>query len=169
MWSNKSLKLTFLSATIVFAANAFSAQIDGVPFYKQDREKCGPASLASVLAYYGVPIQPDAISESTYDPKLKGSLITDLENYARRMGFITESGQGDMERLKKFIDNRKPVIALVDTGMWIAAKPHYLVLFGYNDEGFVMHDGENPSQVCPYPEFFRMWEKMGRIYLLVHR
>jgi ABC-type bacteriocin/lantibiotic exporter with double-glycine peptidase domain len=163
------LKLSFLLATIVFAANAFSAQIDGVPFFKQDREKCGPASLASVLSYYGVSIEPDTISESTYNPKLKGSLITDLENYARRMGFSTESGQGDMERLKKFIDNKKPVIALVDLGLWVVAKPHYVVLFGYNKEGFVMHDGENPSQVCSYSKFYRIWEKMGRAYLLVYR
>jgi ABC-type bacteriocin/lantibiotic exporter with double-glycine peptidase domain len=167
--SNKSLKLTFLFATIVFAVNAFSAQIEGVPFVKQDPEKCGPASLASVLSYYGVSIHPDAISESTYHPKLKGSLITDLENFGRRIGFITESGQGDMERLKKFIDNQKPVIALVDLGIWIVAKPHYLVLFGYNDEGFIMHDGENPSQICPYAVFYRTWEKMGRVYLLVYR
>ena len=163
------MKLSLLFATILFAANGFSAEIDGVPFFKQDREKCGPASLASVLAYYGVPIQPDAISESTYNPKLKGSLITDLENYARRMGFVTESGQGDMERLKQFIDSKKPVITLVDLGLWIAAKPHYLVLFGYNAEGFIMHDGENPSQTCPFSVFYRMWEKMGRVYLLVYR
>jgi len=163
------LKLSFLFATIIFASNAFSGQIDGVPFFKQDREKCGPASLASVLSYYGVSIQPDVISESTYNPKLKGSLITDLENYARRMGFVTESGQGDLESLKKFIDNKKPVITLVDLGLWIVARPHYLVLFGYNTEGFIMHDGENPAQLCPYPEFFRIWEKMGRTYLLVYR
>jgi ABC-type bacteriocin/lantibiotic exporter with double-glycine peptidase domain len=163
------LKLSFLFVTILFAANAFSAQIDGVPFVKQEREKCGPASLASVLAYYGVPIQPDVISESTYNRKLKGSLITDLENYARRTGFITESGRGDMETLKKFIDNKKPVITLVDLGLWVLARPHYLVLFGYNEEGFIVHDGENPSQIWSYPEFQRIWEKAGHTYLLVYR
>jgi len=163
------LKFFLLFATTLFAANAFSAQIEGVPFVKQDREKCGPASLASVLSYYGVSIEPETISESTYDPKLKGSLITDLENYARRMGFSTESGRGDMERLKGFIDGKKPVITLVDRGLWVAARPHYLVLFGYNEEGFTVHDGENPSQVWPYSEFYRMWKKMGNTYLLVYR
>ena len=162
------MKLPFL-AIILFAGNAFSAQVDGVPFFKQDREKCGPASLASVLSYYGLSVEPEIISESAYNPKLKGSLITDLENYARRMGFTTESGQGDVSRLKKFIENGKPVIALVDLGIWMAARPHYLVLFGYNEEGFIMHDGEKPSQMCPYPEFRRIWEKMGRAYLLVYR
>ena len=163
------MKFFLLFATTLFAANAFSAQIEGVPFVKQDREKCGPASLASVLSYYGVSIEPETISESTYNPKLKGSLITDLENYARRMGFATESGQGDMERLKGFINSKKPVITLVDLGLWVAARPHYLVLFGYNEEGFTVHDGENPSQACPYSEFYRMWKKMGSTYLLVYR
>jgi ABC-type bacteriocin/lantibiotic exporter with double-glycine peptidase domain len=163
------LKLSFLFATILFAANAFSAQIEGVPFVKQEREKCGPASLASVFSYYGVSIQPDVISEATYTPKLKGSLITDLENYARRTGFTTESGRGDVKALKEFIDNKKPVIALVDLGLWVVARPHYLVLFGYNEEGFIVHDGEIPSQVWSYSEFSRIWEKTGRTYLLVYR
>ena len=163
------MKFSLLFATILFAANAFSAQIDGVPFVKQEPEKCGPASLASVLTYYGVSIQPDAISEATYDPKLKGSLITDLENYARRMGFNTESGRGDTGTLKKFIDDKKPVITLVDLGLWILARPHYLVLFGYDEEGFIVHDGENPSQVWSYSEFHRIWKKTGRAYLLVYR
>ena len=163
------MKFSLLFATILFAANAFSAQIDGVPFVKQEPEKCGPASLASVLTYYGVSIQPDAISEATYNPKLKGSLITDLENYARRMGFNTESGRGDTGTLKKFIDDKKPVITLVDLGLWILARPHYLVLFGYDEEGFIVHDGQNPSQTWSYSEFHRIWEKTGRAYLLVYR
>jgi ABC-type bacteriocin/lantibiotic exporter with double-glycine peptidase domain len=163
------LKSSFFLAIILFAANAFSAQIDGVPFFKQEREKCGPAALASVLAYYGVSIHPEAVSEATYNPKLKGSLITDLENYARRAGFITESARGDVETLKKSIDDRKPVITLVDLGFWMVARPHYLVLFGYNEEGFIVHDGENSSRVFSYSEFQKAWEKTGRVYLLVHR
>lgn len=136
---------------------------------KQDREQCGPASLASVLSYYGVPVQPEAVSESTYNKKLKGALITDLENFARRSGFRTESGRGTIEHLKASIREQKPVIVLIDLGFWVASRPHYLVLFGYTPEGFIAHNGETASQLYRYADFRKMWEKIGSTYLLVYK
>jgi ABC-type bacteriocin/lantibiotic exporter with double-glycine peptidase domain len=163
------LKVSFLFAFLAVAANGLAFQIEGVPFVKQDREQCGPASLASVFFYYGVFIAPDTIRDSTYSRKLKGSLITDLENFARRSNFQTESGQGTVEQLKEFIHQRKPIIVLVDLGSWITSRPHYLVLFGYNPEGFVAHDGETPSQLYRYADFRERWEKIGSTYLLVYK
>lgn len=136
---------------------------------KQEREQCGPASLASVFSYYGVSVPPDAIGKSTYNRKLKGSLITDLENFARRSGFQTESGQGTVEQLKESIRQNKPVIVLVDLGFWVTSRPHYLVLFGYTPEGFIAHNGERPSQLYGYADFRKMWEKIGSTYLLVYK
>lgn len=163
------MKLSFLFVFVAFGANSLFFQIEGVPFVKQDREQCGPASLASVLSYYGVSIQPDIISKSTYNPKLRGSLITDLENFARRSGFRTESGQGTVEKLKEFIHQRKPVIVLIDQGFWITSRPHYLVLFGYNQKGFMAHNGETPSRLYGYADFCKMWDKIGSTYLLVYK
>jgi len=163
------LKLPLLLVFIALSANAPAFQIEGVPFVKQDREQCGPASLSSVLSYYGVSIQPDVIRSSTYNAKLKGSLITDLENFARRSGFKTESGQGTVEQLKELIHQGKPVIVLVDLGPLIVSRSHYLVLFGYNQEGFIAHNGETPSQLYGYADFRKMWEKVGSVYLLVYK
>jgi ABC-type bacteriocin/lantibiotic exporter with double-glycine peptidase domain len=162
-------RLSFLLVFVAFGANSLVFQIDGVPFVKQDREQCGPASLASVFFYYGVSIQTDVISKSIYDPKLRGSLITDLENFARRQGFRTESGRGTVEKLKEFIRQRKPVIVLIDQGFWIISRPHYLVLFGYNQEGFIAHNGETPSRLYGYADFRKMWDKIGSTYLLVYK
>lgn len=163
------MKVSFFLVIFALGANALTFQIEGVPFVKQDREKCGPASLASVFSYYGVSIPPDIISHSTYNPKLKGALITDLENFARRNSFQTESGQGTLEKLKEFIHQERPVIVLIDLGFWITSRPHYLVLIGYNEEGFIAHNGETPSELYRYSDFRKMWEKIGNTYLLVYK
>ncbi len=109
------------------------------------------------------------ISEATYHEKLRGSLITDVENFARRWAFQTESGQGTIDKLKDCIHQKKPVIVLVDLGFWITSRPHYLIVFGYSDEGLIAPDGEKPSQLYRTSDFEKVWEKMGRAYLLVYR
>jgi ABC-type bacteriocin/lantibiotic exporter with double-glycine peptidase domain len=159
----------FAIALAVIAGEVSAFQIESVPFVKQDRQQCGPASLASVLSFYGVSVQANSVSEVTYDPRIGGSLITDLENFARRLGFRTESGQGTVEKVKGFINQKMPVIVLIDLGFWLASKPHYLVLFGYTEKGFIAHDGERASKIYDYSEFGKKWDKMGNTYLLIYR
>jgi ABC-type bacteriocin/lantibiotic exporter with double-glycine peptidase domain len=166
------LKLSFFTASVIIvtlAVNAFAFQIEGVPFVKQEGQECGPAALASVLSFYGVAVQVDSISEATYNQKLRGSLITDLEDFAHRLGFQTVSSQGTVEKIKVFIHRQRPVIVLVDLGFWIRSRPHYLVLYGYNKDGFIAHDGVKASRIYAYSDFEKMWGKLGCPYLLVYR
>lgn len=151
------------------ASNALALEIEGVPFIKQDSRFCGPASLASVMTYYGTPTDQKAVAGAVYSEKLQGALITDLERYAREAGFETKSGRGTPEGLKTEIDRGRPVIVLVDLGLWVVSKPHYLLVFGYDGEGFKAHDGYTPGNRFPYARFVEIWEKMGSVYLLVYR
>lgn len=153
---------------LVFASNAGAEQIEGVPFYRQERYQCGPATLASVLAYYRNPVDTDRIIRETYNETLKGSLMPDLENYAGTLGFKTESGQGTLQKIKDSVLARKPVIVLIDNGVWLAARPHYIVVFGFNEEGFIAHDGNHPSVLFRYMKFENAWKKMGKPYLIIH-
>lgn len=154
---------------LAIAAQTMSFQLEGVPFVAQAREQCGPAALSSVLSYHGMDIETETISRSTYSEKLKGSLITDLENFAGNLALQTRSGRaGTIEGLKGFIHDGRPVIVLVDLGRWFVSQPHYLVVFGYSPEGLIVHDGEKPSRLFGYADFDGIWEKMGRPYLLVH-
>jgi ABC-type bacteriocin/lantibiotic exporter with double-glycine peptidase domain len=160
----KSILLSFL-----IAVTALTHVIEGVPFVKQDTQYCGPASLASVLNYYGDSVDQKTIGKETYSEKLKGALITDLENFARARGFRTRSGTGQLEDLRSALSGGVPVIVLIDQGFWVVSRPHYLVVFGYDDEGFIAHDGYRASQRYPYPEFQKLWIKAGSTYLLVYR
>jgi len=162
------VQVSLFLISLAIAAQTATLQIEGVPFVAQAREQCGPAALSSVLAYYGLELAPETIAKTTHSEKLKGSLITDLENFARGLAFQTESRRGTVEELRAFIHEGKPVIVLVDQGRWFVSQPHYLVLFGYSPEGLIAHDGERASRLFRYPDFERLWQKMGRAYLLVY-
>jgi len=165
----KSALKKIILLSILLASNALAFEIEGVPFIQQDSQFCGPAALASVMTYYGAPVDQKIIGSRVYSEKLQGALITDLEIYARDAGFETNSGRGTVEGLKAEIDQRHPVIVLVDRGFWVLSRAHYLVVFGYDDEGFTAHNGFSASMRYRYDEFREVWDKMGNAYLLIYR
>ncbi|HOD35404.1 MAG TPA: C39 family peptidase [Syntrophales bacterium] len=154
---------------ILIASTAATHIIEGVPFVKQDSQYCGPASLSSILSFYGDTVDQKTIGQDTYCEKFKGALITDLENFARKRGFKTRSGRGTLEDIRSAVSGGTPVIVLVDRGFWMVSRTHYLVIFGYDDGGFIAHNGYRASQRFPYPEFQKLWTKAGSTYLLVYR
>jgi len=154
---------------ILISAQATSVMISGVPFIRQDTNFCGPAALASVMSYYGDTIDQQAIGAATYDAKLQGSLISDLENFARSRGFETTADRGSVERVKEFLRQKKPVIVLVDLGWWFVSRAHYLVIIGYTGEGFIAHSGYEASKLYDYEKFTKLWKKIGSTYLVVYR
>lgn len=151
------------------ALSSYAHEITNVPFVLQKTSYCGPASLASVMNYYGDRISQEEIGRSVYTEKLNGSLITDLENFAKTKKFATILSTGTTNDLKRYLDQEKPVIVLVEMGFWIISRPHYLVLTGYNPKGFTAHTGYRPSRLLPHAEFNRMWREMGNPFLVVFR
>ncbi|MCX7771097.1 MAG: C39 family peptidase [Proteobacteria bacterium] len=142
--------------------------MDNVPFVQQEGDFCGPAGLASVLAYYGQNISQHDIAKVVFDRRLKGSLISDLKKYAENQGFNAEFSSGDIDKIKYYIDQRKPVIALIDIGFFVFSRPHYVVVFGYDDKGFLCHFGYIANQKIGFEKFKRMWNKLGNTYLVIY-
>jgi len=146
-----------------------SLKLLDVPFVKQRDQFCGPASLSSVFAYYGVNISQEDIASEVYDPRLKGALITDLENYAKKRGFKTLLKEGSLQELKQAIDMGIPPIVLVDLGyLWVSV-PHYMVVVGYDKNTFFVHTGYEEKKKYTDKELDRLWKKMGRAMLLIYK
>ncbi len=156
-------------AFFVLTAVSVYGKTLSVPFVKQQSEFCGPAALSSVFAYYGVNISQEKIAQKVYLPQLKGALITDLENYAKSLGFKTNSAQGDIQTVKSFIDRKIPVIVLLDYGFLMFIKPHYVVVVGYNEDGFIAHTGYEKNKLIKYRDFEKLWGKTGKVYLAIYR
>jgi ABC-type bacteriocin/lantibiotic exporter with double-glycine peptidase domain len=159
----------FLLSFFLAVAGGASHLIPGVPFVMQDSQYCGPASLSSVLSYYGDPLDQKTIGKAVFTPKLQGALLTDLENFGRGRGFQTKIGRGSRGDIQEFLLAGKPVIVLVDLGFWVISKPHYLVVYGYNERGFLAHNGFEADQLYLFEKFEAIWEKAGNSFLLVYR
>lgn len=138
-----------------------------MPFVQQKRDLCGPSALSSVLSYYGSQVSQEEIGKVVFDSRLKGSLITDLKKYAESLGFNAEFSSGDISKIRYFIDQKKPVIALIDMGFFMFSRPHYVVVYGYDNEGFICHTGFKANEKIKHYKFKKMWEKMGCTYLVV--
>jgi ABC-type bacteriocin/lantibiotic exporter with double-glycine peptidase domain len=140
--------------------------ITGVPFRPQEQQDdCGPSALASVLAYRGQSVPVAEIANAVYDPRLGGSLLPDMENYVRQQGFATRSGRGDLALLRQAIDAGRPVVIPVETGIWRVSRPHYVVVFGYDQRRFLAHAGVQEGVFIDADDLLRRWEKMNRLYL----
>ncbi|HNY65235.1 MAG TPA: cysteine peptidase family C39 domain-containing protein [Deltaproteobacteria bacterium] len=161
------MKILLLLCTLL-SVRAEAFEIQGVPFVKQASNFCGPASLESVMSYYGVSEDQDTIARSVYCQGLEGSLITDLENYARLKGFKTKLAQGGLDDIEGLVRENRPVIVLVDMGFWVVSKPHYLVVTGVTDSDVVAHTGHEPSRRFSREDFTKIWKKKGSVYLVIH-
>lgn len=160
------MKLLILLVAL-FSLSEEASGIEGVPFVRQESRFCGPAALSSVMAYYGRDIGQGTIAQAVYCEGLKGSLITDLETYARGKGFNTRLAQGELDDLRRFTDAGRPVIVLVDTGFWVVSRPHYLVVTDVTESSLRAHTGHQAAQAFSREEFERIWKKKGSVYLLV--
>ncbi|MEZ4598254.1 MAG: cysteine peptidase family C39 domain-containing protein [Syntrophotaleaceae bacterium] len=138
-----------------------------VPFYRQAGPyDCGPAALASLLAHGGRPLPAETIAPEVVTPALRGSLLPDLENFARRQGFATRSGRGDLDLLRQTILQGRPLIIPLEMGVKPVSYPHYIVVFGFDDdEGFLVHAGEKKSVFISSAELDRRWAAMNRLFL----
>ncbi|MBE0582347.1 MAG: C39 family peptidase [Desulfofustis sp.] len=140
--------------------------VPGVPFrLQEERDDCGPAALASLLAHRGREIPVADIRQAVYSPALGGTLLPDMENFARRQGFVTRSGRGQAQLLRQTIDAGQPVVVPIQAGSWGVSRPHFLVVYGYDDQHFLVHAGTDAARLLTVAEFLPRWEKMGRLYL----
>jgi len=145
--------------------------IENVPFVKQKGFFCGPAAMASVMRFYGRDISQEEIAKAVYTPKLKGALISDMENYAREMGYKAETKNGDLNMLMSIIDEGVPAITLVDIGKWIITQPHYYVVYGYDKSRrvFFLHTGFAGDQEINFSSLDKEWKKMDRLVLIIRK
>jgi ABC-type bacteriocin/lantibiotic exporter with double-glycine peptidase domain len=142
--------------------------IPGVPHRAQQAaDDCGPAALASMLAFRGREVPVADIAAAVYTPALGGSLLPDLENYARRLGFATRSGRGEQALLRQSIDAGQPVLIPIETGFSVYSRPHYLVVFGYDPKRYLAHAGSAGTVFIAAADLLPRWERMGRLYLIL--
>ncbi len=118
--------------------------IEGVPWYRQDGNQCGPTSLAMVLNYYGMKVTKDDIVKWVMNVGLL-TPVQQLEYYAEtqkgcRVYRFYDNTRGKT-RVKGLIAQGYPLIAIgrIPTRWHSRSKlweGHAVVIVGYDDAGF---------------------------------
>jgi ABC-type bacteriocin/lantibiotic exporter with double-glycine peptidase domain len=141
--------------------------IPNVPFFPQEMYQCGPASLAEVFHFWGKKVSPEDIAKKIYSKSARGTLNLDMVLFPERNGFAAKQFKGDIEVIRKNIDAGYPLVVMVDLGFSFYEKNHFLVIFGYNEEGLWVHSGKEKSTFLPIKSFMKTWEKTNFWTLLI--
>lgn len=135
-----------------------AASVANVPFFAQEERYCGPASLAMMLAWSGLPADQDAVAAEVYTPGRKGTLPSDIVSAARRHGRIAVP-VGTTPALFAEIAAGHPVLVFQNLGISWYPIWHFAVVTGYSvdrDE-ITLHSGTNPDHVMSLGRFERSW------------
>ncbi|MGD1986193.1 MAG: PA2778 family cysteine peptidase [Desulfobacterales bacterium] len=152
------------------AADSIPSQhkLTAVPFYPQKEYQCGPASLAMVLSWSGLPIGPDELTPQVYTASLKGSLQPAMVAATRRQGRVAYPVSGATVLLQEIAAGH-PVIVLQNLGLsWIPVW-HYAVVIGYDFDAnvIILHSGITRQKKTPIRTFENTWARGDHWGLLV--
>lgn len=142
--------------------------LGGVPFFKQETYQCGPSSLAMLLAWDGLNITPNDLTDAVYTAKLHGSLQPSLISAARQYGRVAYPIKG-LKELFKELNVGHPVIILQNLGLKWYPKWHYAVVIGYENRGkkIILHTGIKESERISKRLFQKTWSSSDYWGLLI--
>ena len=143
--------------------------IKNVPFFPQEDYQCGPASLASIVSYWGIHADPDEIGREIFSKSARGTLTIDMMLYAQKKGFHAKQFKGSIEALRSFVDSGLPLIVLVDYGLSVFQMNHFMVVTGYNDHGVIVHSGQSQNKFLREKDFIAAWKKTDYWTLLIEK
>jgi hypothetical protein len=137
-----------------------SAEVAGVPFFPQEQYYCGPAALAMVLSWSGVPVTQDEVAAQVYTPGREGTLGSDMVAAARRNGRLGVP-VNQLSDLTAELAAGHPVVVFQNLGLGWFPVWHYAVAVGYDltSGDLVLHSGLEASLVTPLRTFEQTWAR----------
>lgn len=144
------------------------AEVGGVPFHPQQEQYCGPAALASVLGWSGLPRSQEALALEVYTPGREGTLAHDLIGAARRHGRLAVP-VADLPQLLAEVAAGHPVLVQQNLGLAWYPQWHFAVAVGYDLAAgtVVLRSGAERRRVVSLDTFDRTWARAGRWALVV--
>lgn len=135
-----------------------TVELTQVPFFPQEEYQCGPAALATVLGYSGVPVTPEELARNVYLPSRQGSLQVEMLAAPRRHGRISYQLKPRYADVLREVAAGNPVIVLQDLNPMFT-QWHYAVLngFDYPSGTLYLRSGTKPRHEMPFTAFEREW------------
>jgi predicted double-glycine peptidase len=155
------------------------ANLIPVPFVYQSYDyTCGVAALQSILYYYGKDFRHDELVKALEPDLINGTNYKRMVEFARSSGFqVDVLTHMSLEDLKRLIDDRKPVIVLIQAWpdspvQWRETwnEGHYAVAAGYDGRNIYFMDPSTLGHYTfiPIPEFLDRWHDMDDREKLIH-
>jgi tetratricopeptide (TPR) repeat protein len=151
------------------SAHTPAVELMAVPFFAQTQYQCGPASLAMVLNWAGIPITPEELAPQVYLPERQGSLQAELLAAARRQGRVPYVLSPQLEALVTEVQAGNPVLVLQNLGYSWTPKWHYAVVVGVDlpREEMVLRSGVEARHVVSMQLFEHTWARSGHWAMVV--
>lgn len=138
-----------------------TVELKTVPFFPQEDYQCGPAALATVLAFTGAAVTPEPLVKQVFLPARQGSLQLEMLAAPRTYGRVSYQLAPRYADLLREVAAGNPVVILQDVGVMspLVAQWHYAVVngFDYPSGTIYLRSGKNPRQEMPFSYFEREW------------
>lgn len=116
---------------------------------QQNQYYCGPASLQSILAYYGTEMLQQSIGREVKTTAVSGTPVSSMVAFLQAKGFKAEIRRGMTHfELRQKLDARHPLILMIQAWSGKAETDwantwdcgHYVVAIGYDDRRIFVMD-----------------------------
>ena len=148
-----------------------SAYLAAVGHVHQTYNNCGPASIVSVLDYYGIETDQAQVAR-VLRPNGGYMLSSVIAPFVSRYGLrATRFRGGNLEYLRRLTAAGIPVIVL----QWMnqpGGIPHFRVVRGYDDRTQLMWLSDpvyGPNVYVSYANFQTLWSLYGQEFIPVYR
>jgi len=143
-------------------------EIETIPFYSQQAYQCGPAALAMVLNWSGLPISLEDLTVEVFTPERKGSLQSAMVSAVRRNGRIAYVFTG-LSNLFVEVAAGNPVIILQNLGLSWYPVWHYAVVVGYDlsNKYVILRSGNIRRKLMSFQVFEKTWDRGNNWGLLI--
>jgi len=146
---------------------AQTVELKDVPFFPQVEYQCGPAALATALAYSGIKVTPEPLVSQVFLPARQGSLQIEMLAAPRRYGRVSMQLAPRYSDLLREVAAGNPVVVLQDVGPMFT-QWHYAVVngFDYPSGTLYLRSGTKRRLEMPFTAFEREWMR-GKYWAMV--
>lgn len=147
-----------------------SSKITNVPFINQEKNHCGPATMAMVLKHAHLDIPLEELNAQMMTSQMEGTFQSEMLGAARRNGMLAIPIE-NMKSLLQEVSHEHPVIVFQNLGLSSLPQWHYAVVIGHDLKGpdIFLHTGPHESLKQDMRFFERNWILGGNWGLLVLR
>lgn len=138
-----------------------SVELEGTPFFPQERYQCGPAALTTVLVASGAQAEVGRLVDEVYLPGREGSLQVELVAASRRYDRIPYVIDGTLAAMHAELQAGRPVLVLQNLGVAAIPRWHYAVVIGIDAAAgrVLLRSGTDRRRITPLNTFLRTWRR----------